>query len=65
MNWVDVCPVCGNGTRGATMTQFRTADYTTYGGAGSPAPGSWVCENCGSSNSDLTPDFCPICGNGR
>jgi hypothetical protein len=29
------------------------------------APGVWVCEFCGASNSDLTPDFCPVCGQHR
>lgn len=39
--------------------------YVLQEGAGSAAPGSWECENCGAANSDLTPDFCPICGAGR
>ncbi|KAF2001541.1 hypothetical protein P154DRAFT_521608 [Amniculicola lignicola CBS 123094] len=28
-------------------------------------PGTWVCAECGSANSDLTPDFCPTCGTPR
>ncbi|KAF1957954.1 hypothetical protein CC80DRAFT_503492 [Byssothecium circinans] len=34
----------------------------TLGGAGSPAPGAWICTNCGSANCALTPDFCGACG---
>jgi hypothetical protein len=26
------------------------------------AEGSWTCSGCGASNSNLTPDMCPICG---
>lgn len=60
LDYVDVCPACGQGTR-QTATQYYSTSHVTYGGAGSPAPGVWVCENCGASNSDNTPDFCPIC----
>ncbi|KAF1999007.1 hypothetical protein P154DRAFT_577396 [Amniculicola lignicola CBS 123094] len=23
---------------------------------------AWLCTECGGANSDLTPDFCPVCG---
>ena len=42
----------------------HSGPVTTLSGAGTPAPGSWMCE-CGASNSDLTKDFCPICGRKR
>jgi hypothetical protein len=32
------------------------------GVAGFPAEGSWACYQCGASNSNLTPGFCPVCG---
>ncbi|KAF1840224.1 uncharacterized protein K460DRAFT_359932 [Cucurbitaria berberidis CBS 394.84] len=38
---------------------------TNCPGGGTPAPGSWICQQCGAANSDLTPEFCPICGSGR
>jgi hypothetical protein len=34
----------------------------TLPAAGKPCSGYWVCDNCGASNSGLTPDFCPVCG---
>ncbi|CAO2652993.1 Nn.00g024040.m01.CDS01 [Neocucurbitaria sp. VM-36] len=30
-----------------------------------PATGAWTCWDCGSANSDLTPDFCGACGASR
>lgn len=62
LDWQDVCPACGRGTRPPPPTQAYSTAYITNGGAGSPAPGAWECENCGAANSDLTADFCPICG---
>jgi RNA polymerase subunit RPABC4/transcription elongation factor Spt4 len=62
MDWYDTCPACGEGKRHTTTIQYYATSYTPYDGAGSPAPGSWICDNCGASNSDNTPDFCPICG---
>ncbi|KAL1610193.1 hypothetical protein SLS60_001858 [Paraconiothyrium brasiliense] len=32
---------------------------------GRSASGSWYCPDCGATNSDLTPDCCPICGSAR
>ncbi|KAF2646274.1 hypothetical protein P280DRAFT_525000 [Massarina eburnea CBS 473.64] len=57
----DRCPVCGQGTK-SIMAFDQENSYTTLGGAGSPAAGSWVCGNCGAANSSLTPDHCPACG---
>ncbi|KAL5432460.1 hypothetical protein PMIN06_012008 [Paraphaeosphaeria minitans] len=42
----------------------------TYSGGyiGKPSEssdGSWPCQTCYSVNSDLTPDFCPLCGSTR
>ncbi|KAF2631608.1 hypothetical protein BU25DRAFT_191956 [Macroventuria anomochaeta] len=65
MNWYDVCPVCNQGTRQSATYRSNASSYTSHGSAGSPAPGSWACDNCGASNSDNTPDFCPICGASR
>ncbi|KZM26809.1 hypothetical protein ST47_g2048 [Ascochyta rabiei] len=62
MNWYDVCPVCDRGVRQNAAFQSYAASHTACGSAGSPAPGSWVCSNCGAANSANTPDFCPICG---
>ncbi|KAF2251832.1 hypothetical protein BU26DRAFT_602336 [Trematosphaeria pertusa] len=60
-DWYDVCPLCNIGTRTA-MRVRDSIPLTTLGGAGSAAEGSWVCNNCGTANSSLTPDFCPACG---
>ena len=62
MDWYDTCPACGEGKRYTTTIQYHATSYTSYDGAGSPAPGSWICDDCGASNSDNTPEFCPICG---
>ncbi|KAF2714423.1 hypothetical protein K504DRAFT_486343 [Pleomassaria siparia CBS 279.74] len=53
-----------------TIVHFPHARYYSYSclyntlPAGAPAAGSWMCD-CGASNSNLTPDFCPICGRKR
>ena len=63
-NWYDVCPVDGQGTKATApeASLVYAVSYTTYGGAGSPAPGAWYCPNCSAANSSNTPDFCPVCG---
>jgi hypothetical protein len=66
MNWTDLCPVCGKGTRSnsggdgsmITFTPHHEArpsspGFITYGGAGSAAPGAWVCHECGCANGSL------------
>lgn len=49
----------------STHVYLTSPPSTTFNGAGSPAPGAWLCSQCGAANSDLTPDFCPVCGCGR
>ena len=42
---------------GYTLTKAKPIGYSVYS--------AWVCENCNSLNSNLTPNFCPICGSNR
>ncbi|PVH93504.1 hypothetical protein DM02DRAFT_222244 [Periconia macrospinosa] len=75
VTWVEVCPVCNRGSiydyadATGTIDVAHHADggmgYSDHGYAGEPAPGAWICGNCYASNSDLTTNFCPICGAGR
>ena len=70
MSWYDRCPTCDRGCRQSVCHGYQSSSYGAGGdvpwyalqGAGSAAPGSWECANCGAANSSLTPDFCPICG---
>lgn len=64
-DWVDLSPLCNIGTRSTGSDYTSAIAFDSYGGAGSPATGSWECGECGSANSDLTPDFCPACGASR
>ena len=62
MNWVDVCPACGEGVREAStaqaypVTAIPLYDYDDM----------WHCYECGADNLvDNAPDKCPICGADR
>jgi hypothetical protein len=43
------CPICG-AARPAEGECAMAADFTSYGGAGSTAPGAWQCNECGCPN---------------
>ena len=77
-NWCNICGECGSCT-GPSNSYTNSAHYSTYeyaihdspdyssfGGAGSAANGSWYCTNCGGANSELN-DYCadPDCGAAR
>ncbi|PSN59971.1 hypothetical protein BS50DRAFT_640410 [Corynespora cassiicola Philippines] len=70
------CPLCGytqNAVLGGGPLMEHVGAYSAQGlgggvgcpAAGSPAPGTWYCANCSAANSNLTPDFCPACGQYR
>jgi rubrerythrin len=60
-DWCDQCPICGASK--ATVSYTSLSRSVTYcGGAGSPDPDAWYCENCGSSNSGLFDEQCGACG---
>jgi hypothetical protein len=50
----------------STAYSSSSSGYTSFGGAGSAADGSWYCGNCGGANSALN-DYCadPDCGAAR
>ena len=62
-------------TQAHDLTQYKQPKYgdkpkqdqrfTFDRGASPHYNGSWICSNCKASNSDLTPDLCPLCGDHR
>lgn len=67
------CPICGAMNGANSLDEVATDAVSSCAGvpfhsmsqAGASAEGSWQCSECNASNSDLTPDFCPICGKKR
>ncbi|KAH7064316.1 hypothetical protein BKA63DRAFT_496666 [Paraphoma chrysanthemicola] len=57
VNWIDQCPICG-ADRPADDHSSTPPPFATISGAGSTAPGTWVCEECGCPNSEV----CVACG---
>ncbi|KAL5406818.1 hypothetical protein PMIN04_011923 [Paraphaeosphaeria minitans] len=64
------------GQSGQYCGGYVGGDYGTGGASGTysggyigkpseSSDGSWPCQTCYSVNSDLTPDFCPLCGSTR
>jgi hypothetical protein len=78
-DWCNICGECGLCTGpsnsysypGSSVSHYNTPkysvhaspDFNSFGGAGSAAPGSWYCTECGGANSVLN-DNCadPACG---
>jgi rubrerythrin len=63
LDWMDFCPVCGSKKSASIEVQAPYVDVLACGP--SQTSGYWECPECGSSNSALVPDFCPICGSSR
>ncbi|KAF2119114.1 hypothetical protein BDV96DRAFT_684703 [Lophiotrema nucula] len=40
----------------------RSKHNDSGGSSWGPMSGAWVCPSCSASNSELTVDFCPVCG---
>jgi rubrerythrin len=62
LDWCEEqCPVCG-AMRANTSGCIPSSDYTSHGGAGSPAAGVWTCSSCSSPNADFHWPQCGACG---